>query len=72
MRQVSHTRTVTVGDLIARGARRLKRAKVFFGHGTDNAVDDAAVLVLHTLKLRHDAAPAIYSKRVSPSAQKRV
>jgi len=65
-------RPVTVGELIASGARRLKRGKVFFGHGTQNAVDDAAALVLHALKLRHEAAPAIYSKRVSPSAQKRV
>jgi len=65
-------RPVTVGDLIARGARRLQRAKVFFGHGTANAVDDAAALVLHALKLRHAAAPAIYSRRVSPAGQKRV
>ena len=70
MSEVSHKQTV--GDLIQRGARRLKRAKVFFGHGTDNALDDAAALVLHALKLRHDAAPAIYSKPVSPSARKRV
>jgi ribosomal protein L3 glutamine methyltransferase len=76
MSEVSHkqrrTAVRTVGDLIVRGARRLKRAKVFFGHGTENAADDAAALVLHALKLRHDAAPAIYSKRVSPPAQKRV
>jgi ribosomal protein L3 glutamine methyltransferase len=69
MSEVSHKQTV--GDLIQRGARRLKRAKVFFGHATENAVDDAAALVLHALKLRHEAAPAIYSKRVSAAAQKR-
>ena len=34
-------------ELIARGARRLARARVWFGHGTDNAWDESAALVLH-------------------------
>jgi ribosomal protein L3 glutamine methyltransferase len=49
MNKVSHN--VTVQQLIARGARRLKRARVFFGHGTDNAWDEAAALVWHALRL---------------------
>jgi ribosomal protein L3 glutamine methyltransferase len=55
----------TVGELIDRGARRLRRAKVFYGHGTDNALDESAALVLHALKLSHDAAPAIYGRRAT-------
>jgi len=62
---------ITVGDLIKRGARRLKRAKVFYGHGTDNAVDDAAALVFHALNLSHDLGDAVYRKRVSASARGR-
>lgn len=54
----------TVRTLIDRGARRLRRAGVFFGHGTDNARDDSAALVLHALGLAHDADPAVYSRRV--------
>ena len=68
IREVSH---ITVGDLIKRGARRLKRAKVFYGHGTDNAVDDAAALVFHALNLSHDLGDAAYRKRVSASARGR-
>jgi len=56
---------LTVGSLIARGARRLKRARVHFGHGTDNAWDEAASLTLHALGLPHAAAPALYRRRVS-------
>jgi ribosomal protein L3 glutamine methyltransferase len=67
IRAVSH---ITVGQLIERGARRLKRAKVFYGHGTDNALDESAALVLHALELSHDDAPAIYRKRVSATGVK--
>ncbi len=51
---------VTVRDLISRGARRLSRAGVFYGHGTDNALDESAAL-----------AAAVYGKRVSAAAQQR-
>ncbi len=69
MGELFHT---TVRDLIAKGARRLKRAGVFFGHGTDNAWDDAAALVWHALKLPEAAAPRVYEKRVSAAGAKRV
>jgi ribosomal protein L3 glutamine methyltransferase len=54
----------TVRSLIERGARRLTRARVFFGHGTDNAWDEAASLVLHALGLPHAAGAALYRRRV--------
>jgi ribosomal protein L3 glutamine methyltransferase len=56
---------LTVQSVIARGARRLKRARVYFGHGTDNAWDEAASLVLHALRLPHAGGAALYRRRVS-------
>src|SRR3984957_3029734 len=61
---------VTVRKLIERGARRLRRAGVFFGHGTDNAWDESAALVFHALGLSHDAGASVYSKRVGADAQR--
>jgi ribosomal protein L3 glutamine methyltransferase len=62
---------VTVGQLIARSAARLERARVFFGHGTDNAHDEAAALVLHAARLPWHAAPAD-RRRVGRAVQRRV
>ncbi len=61
----------TVRALIAAGARRLARAGVYFGHGTDNARDESAALVLHALRLPHAASGALYRRRVGAAAAQR-
>jgi len=55
----------TVGELLDWATRRLSRARLHYGHGTDNAADDAAALVFHALSLAHGSAPASYRRAVS-------
>lgn len=50
------SRVTTLEQSIERVAKRLERAGVAFGHGTDNAGDEAAALVLHALGLPMDGA----------------
>jgi len=55
----------TVQQLIRYGARRFEAARLWFGHGSDNAADEAAELVLFGAGLRHADAPGIYATRLS-------
>jgi ribosomal protein L3 glutamine methyltransferase len=41
----------TLQDFVRWGASRFSAAKLFFGHGTDNAIDDAIALILHAVHL---------------------
>ena len=49
----SHSFT-TVRDVLRYAVSRFNGAKLFFGHGSGNAVDEAAYLILHTLCLPLD------------------
>jgi ribosomal protein L3 glutamine methyltransferase len=55
----------TVRQFVRAGASLLDRAGLAFGHGTDNAVDDAAELVFFAAGLRHDEAPAVYARSLT-------
>ena len=56
-----------VEALIRQIASRFDAADLNFGHGTDNAVDEAAWLVFAHMGLSHDDVPAVYSRTVAPA-----
>ncbi len=49
-----------VEQLIHELATRLENGSVFFGHGSDNALDEAAELVFFSANLSHSQAPTCY------------
>jgi ribosomal protein L3 glutamine methyltransferase len=62
----------TVEQFIRAGASLLDAAGVAYGHGTDNAVDDAAEIVFFAAGLRHEEAPLVYSRKLSESQRSAV
>ena len=55
---------MNVEQLIRRIAGRFEAAELSYGHGTDNAVDEAAWLVFAQLGLSHDDVPQVYAHEV--------
>jgi len=62
----------TVGDLIRRIARRFARARLHYGHGTDNANDEAAWLVLSALGIGFGEAGERMGEPVAKADRARV
>jgi len=46
-------------------AKRLVTADVYFGHGTDNAEDDALFLILHALNLSYDVTKVVLKSELT-------
>jgi len=58
--------TLTLRDLILEGRDALDGAGVWFGHGTDNALDEAAWLVSHAVGLPPDFPDAELDRVLTP------
>lgn len=58
--------SLTVEQLIRDMAARLEAAQLCYGHGSDNAFDEAAELVFFAAKLNHEDAPDVYAQILAP------
>lgn len=62
----------SIRDFIRFGASQFRSAGLCFGHGTDNAFDEAAWLVLHTLSLPLDLPETWWESRLTATERARV
>jgi ribosomal protein L3 glutamine methyltransferase len=58
---------ITIQDFVRWGASRFNAAGLFFGHGTDNAIDDAVHLVLSALHLEPGLPTGFRDCRLTPA-----
>jgi len=62
----------TIRDYIRWGASQFSEAKLFHGHGTATAIDDAAALVLHSLHLPYDLAECYFSSKLTQAEREKI
>lgn len=66
MQSPDHPELVTLRDLLRYAVSRFRQAQLIFGHGTDNAWDEAAYLLLHSLHLPLDTLDPFLDAHVLP------
>ena len=64
--------TNTPRALIHWGAERFQEAGLVFAHGTDNALDEAACLVMHALQIGYDQPDAALDEEITEAERLRV
>ena len=64
--QMTSNNFSTLRDLLRYAVTRFNTAKLVFGHGSSNAFDEAAYLLLHTLKLPIDKLDPFLDARLLP------
>ncbi|GAB4391357.1 MAG: 50S ribosomal protein L3 N(5)-glutamine methyltransferase [Gammaproteobacteria bacterium] len=62
----------TINDYVRWGASQFNLANLHYGHGTDNALDEALALVLHNLHLSHDIPEHMLYSRLTMSERRSI
>lgn len=62
----------TIRDILRWATSRFNEAGLYFGHGTDNAWDEAVALVLHTLHLPHMMHTHILDARLTTTERETI
>jgi len=62
----------TLGDLVRWGASCFNEAGLTYGHGTENALDEAFMLVRHVLHLQHDVPAYMVNARLTKNERRQV
>lgn len=68
----AHHELFTVRDLLRFAVTRFHAAEIFFGHGSSSAYDEAAYLILHTLKLPLNQLEPFLDARLLPEERQAV
>jgi ribosomal protein L3 glutamine methyltransferase len=72
MLEQARTELLTLRDLLRFAVSRFNEAELFFGHGSDNAWDEAAYLLLHTLHLPLDRLEPFLDARLTEAERNTV
>ena len=62
----------TIKDFIRWGFSQLKQSDAYYGHGTDNAMDEIFVLILHALQLPHDFPESYFYSRLTTDERSKI
>jgi len=69
---ISSSGLITIRDFIRYGASRFNEAELYFGHGTTDAFDESAFLVLETLNLPNGATDPYFDSRLTAAETTKV